>query len=98
MSQRKLYVPQGFYGAGWKDPKSLRRTLDMARSRLLVVCFSFILAFFLIVGRLVDVSLLRRGGEETLAQRGCLEGMYFRADIVDRNGELLATGLKTSSL
>lgn len=98
MSQRKLYVPQGFNGGGWQDTKSLRRTLDMARSRLLVVCCTFLLAFIIIVGRLVDVSLLRGGGLTSLSQRGSLHGMHFRADIVDRNGELLATSLKTSSL
>lgn len=98
MSQRKLYVPQAFYGAQWQDPKSLRQTMDMARSRLLVVCFAFVLAFLVIVGRLVDVSLLRGGGEENLAHEGALRGIYFRADIVDRNGELLATSLKTFSL
>lgn len=98
MSQRKLYVPQAFYGAQWQDPKSLRQTMDMARSRLLVVCFVFVLAFLVIVGRLVDVSLLRGGGVETLATEGVLRGIYFRADIVDRNGELLATSLKTFSL
>lgn len=97
MSQRKLYVPQGFYGAEWQKSKSLRQTMDMARSRLLVVCFSFILAFLVIVGRLVDVSLLR-GSEENLAHSDAFHGMHFRADIVDRNGELLATSLKTSSL
>lgn len=97
MSQRKLYVPQGFSGAHWQDTKSLRRTLDVARSRLLVVCCTFLFAFLIIVGRLVDVSLLRRGGEN-FAHRGPLHNRCFRADIVDRNGELLATSLKTSSL
>lgn len=98
MSQRKLYVPQGFYGTQWQDTKSLRRTMDMARSRLLVVCCTFVLAFFIIVGRLVDVSLLRGSGHENFAHRGAFHGTCFRADIVDRNGELLATSLKTSSL
>jgi len=98
MNQRKLYVPQGCYGVQWQDPKSLRQTLDTARSRLLVVCFTFVLIFLVIVGRLVDVSLLRVGGDGNLADRGALGGIYFRADIVDRNGELLATSLKTCSL
>lgn len=98
MSQRKLYVPEGFYGVGWPDSKSLRQTLDMARSRLLVVCCTFLIVFVIIVGRLVDVSLLRGGGQESLGQRRGLHGMCFRANIVDRNGELLATSLKTSSL
>lgn len=98
MSQRKLYVPQSFYETQWQETKSLRLTLDMARSRLLVVCCAFMVAFIIIVGRLVDVSLLRGGGQETLAHQNAFHGTRFRADIVDRNGELLATSLKTSSL
>jgi len=99
MNQRKLYVPQGLHGASrWHDTKSLRRTLDMARTRLLVVCGTFILIFFVIAGRLVEVSLLRGNREETLAHTGAYQGTKFRADIVDRNGELLATSLRTFSL
>lgn len=98
MSQPKIYVPQGFHSAKWQETKTLRRTLDMARTRLLVVCCTFMLAFVVIVGRLIDVSLLRGGGQENLAHRRSLQGMRFRADIVDRNGDLLATSLKTSSL
>jgi cell division protein FtsI (penicillin-binding protein 3) len=98
MSQRKLYVPQSFYETQWQETKSLRLTLDMARSRLLVICCAFMVAFIVIVGRLVDVSLLRGGSQETLAHQNAFHGTRFRADIVDRNGELLATSLKTSSL
>lgn len=99
MNQRKLYVPQGFYGtARWENKKSLHRTLDMARARLLVVCCTFIFIFIIIIGRLIDVSLLRSLGEDNIADASSLRGKLFRADIVDRNGELLATSLKTSSL
>ncbi|MBA3813781.1 MAG: penicillin-binding protein 2 [Alphaproteobacteria bacterium] len=98
MSQRKIYVPQGFQSAKWQETKSLRQTLDRARSRLLVVCCTLILAFIVIVGRLVDVSLLRRAGHGNFAHKGSLRGTHFRADIIDRNGDLLATSLKTSSL
>ncbi len=99
MSQNKLYVPQGYSGAShWRDARIFHRALDMARTRLLIVCCSFILAFFIIAGRLVDVSLLRGSGEANLAHSHSLQARHFRADIVDRNGELLATSLKTSSL
>ena len=99
MSQRKLYVPQGLHGTSqWCDTKSFRRTLDMARTRLLVVCCTFILAFLIIAGRLVDVSLLRGNRDESLARIGALPHPQFRADIVDRNGEIIATSLRTSSL
>jgi cell division protein FtsI (penicillin-binding protein 3) len=97
MSGRKLYVPQGFEGGSeWVDTKSLHLKLDMARTRLLVICATFVLCFIVIVGRLVEVSLLRGCGDSTLCKTlGCKS---YRADIVDRNGELLATSLKTCSL
>jgi len=99
MSQRKLYVPQDLQGMSrWHNTKSLRQTIDMARTRLLVVCSTFVLIFLVIIGRLIDVSLLRGGGEENLAHSKVLQDTNFRADIVDRNGELLATSLRTSSL
>lgn len=98
MSQRKIYVPQGLYGSDqWKGQKSFHRTLDLARTRLLIVCGVFVLTFLVITGRLVDVSLLRGSGEESFAHARS-QGPTFRADIVDRNGELLATSLRTSSL
>lgn len=97
MSNRKIYVPQGFReSSGWVETKTLRRTLDMARTRLVVICCTFILTFVVITGRLVDVSLLRGGGDGlTCKSLGCKN---FRADILDRNGEILATSLRTSSL
>ena len=97
MSQRKIYIPPGVYRAQWQETRSLRQTLDMARSRLLLICCAFVLAFLVITGRLADVSLLRGGKDSSLAHRGNY-GSQFRADIVDRNGEILATSLKTSSL
>lgn len=98
MSQSKIYVPQGLYGNyQWRGQKSFHRTLDLARTRLLVICGVFALTFLIITGRLIDVSLLRGSGEESLVHAG-LQGPTFRADILDRNGELLATSLKTSSL
>ncbi len=99
MSRPKLYVPQGFYETPrWTEAKLLRQTLDMAKTRLLVIACAFVVAFLVIAGRLIDVSLLRGGGEEILARARALKGITFRADIVDRNGELLATSLSTSSL
>lgn len=93
-----LYVPSDISGiSNWQNTKLLHRTLDMARTRLLVICGSFILIFLTITIRLVDVSLLKRSGEDTFSQSH-IQKPAFRADIVDRNGELLATSLRTSSL
>lgn len=99
MSHCKLYVPQGFHETGQLyDAKSLRQTLDMAKTRLLVVSGAFLLAFFVISGRLIDVCLLRGSGEESSAHARTCHGTVYRADIVDRNGDLLATSLSTFSL
>ncbi|OJW50359.1 MAG: hypothetical protein BGO67_00345 [Alphaproteobacteria bacterium 41-28] len=99
MSHCKLYVPQGFHETTrWHDAKSLRQALDMAKTRLLVVSVTFLLAFLVITGRLVDVSLIRGGGEENSSHVRAFNGTCFRTDIVDRNGELLATSLSTFSL
>lgn len=97
MNHRRIYIPEDCYEAvSWRDAKTLRQTLDMAKARLLIICCAFVLAFLLIVWRLVDVSLLKGIDHHRYARSP--HGTSFRADIVDRNGELLATSLKTSSL
>ena len=76
-----------------------KRALDVGRSRLIVTAAMFAIAFIVIAGRLVDVSLLQEGS--TLAQRtrgGTDERLVERMDIVDRNGIILATNLPTVSL
>lgn len=93
-----LYVPPNASTlSNWQNTKSPHRTLDVARTRLLVICGSFVLVFLAIAIRLADVSFLKKSGEDTFGHVQ-LEKARFRADIVDRNGELLATSLRTSSL
>ncbi len=75
------------------------QAMELGRTRLLVVGVIFALAFAMVAWRLVDVSLLtggyqaRSGGtaDRQRPQSG-------RADIVDRNGVVLATSLSTASL
>lgn len=99
MSQCKLYTPHTLSkSAMWDGTRNLHLTLDMAYTRLFVMCCSFLLVFLVIIGRLVDVSLLRGGGESTFVRDGAFLAPKFRASIVDRSGELLVTSLKTSSL
>jgi cell division protein FtsI (penicillin-binding protein 3) len=73
--------------------------LETARHRLVVGGLLFAVAFAVIGGRLVDVTLLSEAREPRAARvpnTGPLE--LARADIVDRNGVLLATSLVTQSL
>ncbi len=73
--------------------------VEMGRSRLLVAGALFAAAFAVIAGRLVDVTLFAEGHEPRLSQSiGETRHQTNRANIVDRNGVLMATSLKTASL
>lgn len=74
-----------------EDFQSIKR----ARVRIFIFVAIFALALFLIITRLAEVSLLRIPS----ALPGIpVNDIRHRADIVDRNGELLATSLETYSL
>ncbi|NKB54878.1 MAG: penicillin-binding protein 2 [Alphaproteobacteria bacterium] len=73
--------------------------LDVSYTRLLMTGAMLLFAFGAIAVRLVDVSLLQAASEPraAFAPRG-QEMRMDRADVVDRNGNLLATNLSTASL
>lgn len=96
MSHAKLYTPRYIPQTPWKEHRSARQVLNKAHTRLFFVCCSFVLVFLVIVIRLVDVMVLRHTGGNFIHAASATP--RFRADIVDRNGELLVTSLKTSSL
>jgi cell division protein FtsI (penicillin-binding protein 3) len=75
-----------------------QNALETGRVRLIVTGALFALAFALIGGRLVDVTMIKRGAEPRLAHGARQAPVAERADIVDRNELLLATSLPTSSL
>jgi cell division protein FtsI (penicillin-binding protein 3) len=75
-----------------------KKALETGRSRLLVGAVVFALAFLVIIGRLVDVSLLQDVSEPRLADQQPVAPVAERADIIDRNGVVLATSLSTYSL
>lgn len=75
------------------------QTMRVGRSRLIIIGMLFAACFALIAGRLVELSVL--GGDrgsrfDRLATSSAAPSE--RADIVDRNGKLLATNLQTASL
>lgn len=76
-----------------------KQALETGRTRLLVAAVSFALAFSLIGWRLVDLGLMTDRHEPSIARSLGSEGLETgRADIVDRNGIVLATTLPTASL
>lgn len=78
-----------------------KRVLDQSRLRLFCVALVFTLSFVAISIRLVEVGMLRGhdgDGVQTLAEYRASKPRNPRADITDRNGEVLATTLETASL
>jgi cell division protein FtsI (penicillin-binding protein 3) len=73
------------------------RVLETARNRLLVTSTVFALAFLVIAGRLIDLTVLDQSGVARLAG-GAAPDTTGRGAIVDRNGVILATSLPTASL
>jgi cell division protein FtsI (penicillin-binding protein 3) len=76
-----------------------KQVIETGRNRLLVVGALFGLGFLVIAGRLADIAIFKQGNEPRLAQAvPASTWKAERADIVDRNGVLLATSLATASL
>lgn len=67
------------------------------RTRLSYAMTVFGVAFAILFGRLVEVSLFREGSGPK-STHVASDVSYFRADVVDRKGEILATDLQGASL
>ena len=79
--------------------KRAARALEVSRNRLLVTGSVLLIAFIAISVRLIDVALLQEAREPRVVYAPRAQAMRMdRADIVDRNGVLLATNLTTASL
>ena len=72
--------------------------LDICRGRLVATAAVFALVFLVVALRLADVVLLPGTGLEARAGRATVAPPPMRADILDRNGRLLATTLSSPSL
>ena len=76
-----------------------RHAIETGRTRLLITGTVMALAFGVIALRLVDVGALQTPREPRSFQAASADATKNeRADILDRNGELLATSLKIVSL
>jgi cell division protein FtsI (penicillin-binding protein 3) len=76
-----------------------KQAIEIGRNRLLVAGAVFAVAFALIAVRLVDIAVLRGFDEPSVVRESASAVLKTgRADIVDRNGVLLATSLPVPSL
>jgi cell division protein FtsI (penicillin-binding protein 3) len=74
-----------------------KRALEVSHSRVLLGASLFAVVFLVIAARLVAVTLLPDGADTAAAAPVKIK-TADRADIVDRNGVVLATSLTTASL
>jgi len=74
-----------------------KRALEVSHSRVLLGASLFAVVFLVIAARLVAVTLLPDGADAAMAVPAKIK-TTDRADIVDRNGVVLATSLTTASL
>ncbi len=76
-----------------------RRALETGRARMLVAGLFMTLAFAVVSGRLTQLAILGESGQHgNVAHHVADTPLKPRANIVDRNGEVLATDLPTASL
>ncbi|SDE52154.1 MULTISPECIES: peptidoglycan D,D-transpeptidase FtsI family protein [Kordiimonas] len=76
-----------------------KSALDVARNRLMVAVLLFFAAFAVMVIRTVELGLSTPETKQVAERQIVIPPVKVaRADILDRNGEVLATNLETSSL
>ncbi len=73
-----------------------RAALEAGRSRIAAIAVAFSIGFAVLLARSVTVTLTPPSGPAVAAAEAVHSGA--RADLVDRNGEILATTLETHSL
>ena len=83
----------------WQDVIQQHSVLEMARQRLALASGLILIGFLVIAGRLIDVMVIRSGTPQQASFETSGHQLAIpRADIVDRNGEVLATHLVTASV
>ena len=81
----------------WQDVIQQHSVLEMARQRLALASGLILIGFLVIAGRLIDVMVIRSGTPQQASFETSGHQLAIpRADIVDRNGEVLATHLVTA--
>jgi cell division protein FtsI (penicillin-binding protein 3) len=75
-----------------------QQSLETSQTRLVITGALFALAFLVIALRLVEVAGFKAGESRLARGHGVEKAQVSRADIVDRNGVLLATTLAAPSL
>jgi cell division protein FtsI (penicillin-binding protein 3) len=81
---------------GKKTPETMRH--DSGRRRIMLTVAMFAMAFSVVAGRLVTLGMAPGGSDTQIAAVSTNTDPVQRRDIVDRNGEVMATDIITASL
>lgn len=98
--RRRVHIPAdmlGTEGQPWLSGRN-NRAIDLGRNRLLMAGAMFLFGFFAIGARLVELALPINQNTGLMQLSSANSTAVARADIVDRNGIVIATNLKTASL
>ena len=99
MHYSKHKKPLSLIPMSFEEKGVIRNALEQAKNRLLITGIIFILGFLVIGFRLVDVMCFHSNQEQILAENRTIRGLKMgRANITDRNGQIIATSVTTSSL
>ena len=95
-----VHVPREILASGGQAPFAgyLDRAVDLGRNRLVILAGLFVFAFLAIAVRVVELALPVVDGGDGIAQTHRVQSGSDRADIVDRNGVIVATNLATALL
>jgi len=81
-----------------RQKRAVGQSLEIAHSRLAIVAACFCVCFLAITAQLVYLMLLKGDGESRTQYTAAAQNSLYRSDIVDRNGEVLATTIQSASL
>lgn len=98
--KQRVHVPSdmvGIEGQPWLSGRN-NRAIDLGRNRLMMVGAIFLFGFSAIAVRLVELALPFGQKQGMMQLSAGAMAPVERADIVDRNGIVIATNLKTASL
>lgn len=82
----------------WRQVLRDQGLLDLVRNRALISGLCFLVSFVIIALRLTDVMVIRGLPERERGATTAKDDPFFRTDIVDRHGAILATQLITGSV
>ncbi|MEQ1889910.1 MAG: penicillin-binding transpeptidase domain-containing protein, partial [Alphaproteobacteria bacterium] len=98
--KQRVHVPSdmvGIEGQPWLSGRN-NRAIDLGRNRLLMAGAIFLFGFSAIGARLVELAIPIGQKPGMMQLSAGAMALPERADIIDRNGIVIATNLKTASL